>query len=121
TWNSEERDILVTYGWSSEGTAWKAPEASNAPVYRVYNPNSGEHHYTTNVGEKDFLVSLGWKNEGIGWYSDDSQGTPVYRLYNPNAAGQYEAGGHHYTKDVNEKNSLIAAGWSDEGIGWYGR
>ncbi len=120
TWNSEERDILVTYGWSSEGTAWKAPEASNAPVYRVYNPNSGEHHYTMNVGEKDILVSLGWKNEGIGWYSDDSQGTPLYRLYNPNAAGQYEAGGHHYTKDVNEKNSLIAAGWRDEGIGWYG-
>ena len=118
---SAEKDNLVSYGWAYEGTAWIAPASSNTPVYRLYNPNSSEHHYTMKSSEKDFLVGVGWKDEGIGWYSDDNQGTPLYRLYNPNAAGQYEAGGHHYTKDVNEKNSLIAAGWRDEGIGWYGK
>ena len=117
---STEKDNLVTYGWTYEGTAWIAPNSSNSPVYRLYNPNSGEHHYTMDAVEKDYLVGLGWKDEGIGWYSDDNQGTPLYRLYNPNATGDQEAGGHHYTKDVNEKNSLIAAGWRDEGIGWYG-
>ena len=117
---SAEKDNLVSYGWAYEGTAWIAPASSNTPVYRLYNPNSSEHHYTMKSSEKDFLVGVGWKDEGIGWYSDDNQGTPLYRLYNPNATGQYEAGGHHYTKDVNEKNGLIAAGWRDEGIGWYG-
>ena len=120
TSNSTEKNNLVSIGWKSEGTAWTAPASSNTPVYRVYNPNSGEHHYTMNSAEKDFLVGIGWNDEGIGWYSDDNQGTPLYRLYNPNAKGQYEAGGHHYTKDVNERKTLIAAGWRDEGIGWYG-
>ena len=116
----EEQHNLVSLGWADEGTAWTAPAFSTTPVYRVYNPNSGEHHYTVNVSERDNLVSLGWNDEGIGWYSDDDQVTPLYRLYNPNATGQYEAGGHHYTKDVNEKNTLIEAGWRDEDIGWYG-
>ena len=118
--NAAEKENLVSIGWVSEGTAWIAPASSSTPVYRVYNPNSGEHHYTTNANEKTYLVSLGWRDEGIGWYSDESQGTALYRLYNPNASGLYEAGGHHYTKSVNEKNDLINAGWKDEGIGWYG-
>ena len=120
TKNSGEKDILASSGWTYEGIAWTAPTSSNTPVYRLYNPNSGEHHYTTGKVEKDYLVSIGWNDEGIGWYSDDSDGTPLYRLYNPNATGQYEAGAHHYTKDVNERNSLVAVGWNDEGIGWYG-
>ena len=116
----EEARSLKSGGWKYEGYAWDAPTESSTPVYRVYNPNSGEHHYTKDAAEKDFLVGLGWNDEGIGWYSDDNQGTPLYRLYNPNATGDKEAGGHHYTKDVNEKNRLITAGWRDEGIGWYG-
>ena len=104
-----ERDDLKTIGWTYEGEGWTAPEDSGTPVYRLYNPNAGDHHYTTDENERNSLISLGWKDEGIGWYSDDSQGTPLYRLYNPNAAGQYEAGGHHYTKEVNEKNSLSQA------------
>jgi len=120
TSDSTEKNKLVSAGWTDEGKAWIAPATSKTPVYRVYNPNSGEHHYTTDAKERDGLVKLGWKDEGIGWYSDENKGTPLYRLYNPNAIGQYEAGGHHYTKDVKEKNSLIKAGWRDEGIGWYG-
>ena len=46
--------------------------------------------------------------------------TPLYRLYNPNASDEEEAGAHHYTKDNNERNSLISIGWNDEEIGWYG-
>ena len=115
-----EKDNLVSVGWTDEDDAWSAPTYSDTPVYRLYNPNSGEHHYTDSAGEIDFLLSLGWYYEGIGWYSDDDQGVPIYRLYNPNATGQYAASAHHFTKDLNEKNTLIAAGWNDEGIGWYG-
>ena len=51
-------------------------------MYRVYNPNSGEHFYTSNKVEKDHLVSLGWRYEGIGWQAPTVSNYPVYRLYN---------------------------------------
>lgn len=81
-------------------------------MYRVYNPNSGEHFYTRSAFEKNHLVSLGWHDEGIGWYAPMTC-APVYRLYNPNA------GDHHYTLSVGERDHLVRVGWNDEGIGWY--
>lgn len=81
-------------------------------MYRLYNPNSGEHFYTLSIVERDYLVSVGWNDEGVGWKAP-AKGDAVYRLYNPNA------GEHHYTLSTVERNSLIAAGWNDEGIGWY--
>lgn len=82
-------------------------------MYRVYNPNSGEHFYTSNKAEKDHLVNLGWKHEGIGWKAPTVSNYPVYRLYNANG------GEHHYTMNVAEKNSLVKLGWKYEGIGWF--
>ena len=82
-------------------------------MYRIYNPNSGEHFYTSNKAEKDHLVSLGWKYEGIGWKAPTVSNYPVYRLYNANG------GEHHYTMNVAEKNSLVKLGWKYEGIGWF--
>ena len=120
TASNVERSVLQWIGWAYEGIAWIAPTSSNTPVYRLYNPNSGEHHYTTSAGERDVLLSIGWNDEGIGWYSNDSKATPMYRLYNPNAKGQYEAGAHHYTRDLNEVNTLVGIGWNAEGTGWYG-
>lgn len=88
------------------------PPANSVQMYRVYNPNSGEHFYTQNVAEKNNLVSKGWRYEGIGWNGPTS-GNPVYRLYNPNA------GDHHYTLNANEKNNLVSKGWRYEGVSWY--
>ena len=82
-------------------------------MYRLYNPNSGEHFYTGSENEKTTLVSYGWKDEGIGWVAPASSETPVYRLYN-----KY-GGEHHYTTNEAEKDALVKAGWTDEGIGWY--
>ena len=42
-------------------------KTQSAPVFRVYNPNDGNHHYTMNKQEKDFLVSLGWQDEGLAF------------------------------------------------------
>jgi uncharacterized protein YkwD len=81
-------------------------------MYRLYNPNSGEHFYTANKAEKDSLVSLGWNFEGAGWYAPRS-GSPVYRLYNS------IGGEHHYTLNTAERDMLISIGWNDEKIGWY--
>lgn len=80
-------------------------------MYRLYNPNSGEHFYTSNAGERQHLTQLGWRYEGIGWYAPAS-GDPVYRLYNPNA------GDHHYTRSAGERDFLVRVGWRYEGVGW---
>lgn len=87
-------------------------------MYRVYNPNSGEHFYTSNKAEKDHLVNLGWKYEGIGWFSadpNDSNSVPLLREYNPNAFSN----NHNYTTNSKEHNWLVGLGWKDEGKAWY--
>lgn len=84
----------------------------DVPIYRIYNPNSGEHFYTMNGNERDMLKGVGWRYEGIGWRSVLS-GLEVYRLYNPNS------GEHFYTMNGNERNMLNGAGWRYEGIGWH--
>ncbi len=88
-------------------------EVKTKTMYRLYNPNSGEHFYTANSSEQKMLVDIGWKDEGTGWIAPESSKTPVYRLYNPNM------GDHHYTKSQAERDMLIGVGWKDEGIGWY--
>lgn len=80
-------------------------------MYRLYNPNSGEHFYTKEAGERDTLVTLGWDYEGVGWTAPQKSLTPVYRLYSGTD--------HHYTMDAAECVALEDAGWKYEGIGWY--
>lgn len=75
-------------------------------VYRLYNPNSGEHFYTTSFYEQNTLKNVGWRDEGVGWQAA-TKGTPVYRVYNPNVKG----GNHYYTMSNYEAKSLIKAGW----------
>ena len=81
-------------------------------MYRLYNPYSGEHFYTSSLVEREVLVTVGWTDEGVGWVAP-TEGDPVYRLYNPNA------GDHHYTMSAHERDVLVEAGWTDEGVGWY--
>lgn len=81
-------------------------------MYRLYNPNTGEHFYTSSVNEHNATVAAGWKSEGVAWTAP-SAGIKVYRLYNP------VGGEHHYTKDATERDTLVAAGWTWEDGGWY--
>lgn len=91
---------------------WQAPE-SGSPVYRLYNPNSGEHFYTLSAYERDDLRKHGWNYESISFNSAANTGIPVYRVYNPNS------GWHHYTLISYERDSLVKAGWRNEGVAWY--
>ncbi len=121
TANSFERDDLVYHGWRYEGVGWIAPMSSRSPVYRLYSGT--DHHYTSSAYEKDWLIGKGWKYEGVGWYSDDAKGMPLYRQFNPcvdPTAALNNAGSHNYTANTAERDSLVAVGWHDEGIGWYG-
>lgn len=87
-------------------------EKNKVSIYRVYNPNTGEHFYTANAAERDHLTALGWRDEGIGWTAPKA-GDAIYRLYNKNA------GDHHYTISAAERDHLVALGWRDEGITAY--
>ena len=89
-----------------------AAEVQTTPMYRLYNPNSGEHFYTGSLEEKNNLVVAGWNYEGIAWNAPTRSGAPVYRLYNPNS------GDHHYTMSKEETDNLVSIGWKYEGVCW---
>ncbi len=82
-------------------------------MFRLYNPNSGEHFYTSSSYERSYCIYSGWCNEGVGWVAPAFSNSPVYRMYNPNA------GDHHYTLSAYERDQLVRAGWIYEHIGWY--
>lgn len=113
--------LLLGIGLSvKEATPAKAVTANfNGPVYRLYNPNSGEHVYTMGLAEKNNLVHLGWGYEGTietSYYTMPGQTygkVPVYRLYSKNS------GEHLYTINTNEVNQLKNYGWVNEGIVFY--
>lgn len=95
-----------------------ASTSKAVPVYRVYNPNSGEHVFMTSQNETNATVKAGWTLEGVAWYAptkDVSGAVPLYRVYNPNANG----GDHHYTTNWKEYRSLVNVGWHDEGATFY--
>lgn len=93
------------------GTDTGSSAAGTVTVYRLYNPNDGDHHYTTDAHEYEVCKQAGWIGEGIGWNSP-AEGSPVHRLYNR------WSGEHHYTTDAHEKAVLVKAGWTYEGVGW---
>ncbi len=95
-------------------------------VYRLYNPNNGEHLFTVDVNELQTLVGLGWRSEGARFteYGDTDDpdifaGTGdleiVYRLYNRGN------GDHLYTTSAEEVAALVQLmpnneGWVSEGM-----
>ncbi len=91
----------------------KDDAVTRVDVYRVYNPYTGEHHYTSSALERDACVAAGWNDEGVAWVAPSKSSDPVYRVYNP------YTGDHHYTMSAAERDACVAAGWSDEGTGWY--
>lgn len=90
----------------------KAAAAPTIAIYRVYNPNSGEHLHTMNLNEKNYLVKLGWRYEGISMRVPLS-GRQLFRIYNPNS------GEHFFTLDGKERDNLKRSGWRYEGIAWH--
>ena len=79
-------------------------------MFRMYNPNTGEHFYTGSTVERDNLTAVGWQYEGIGFTFPANTGLPVHRLFQPST------GEHLYTMSEAEKDKLMAEGWNYEGI-----
>ena len=123
TENVAEYNALGTMGWIQEGIAYyiynsviEIDSVNSEPLYRVYNPESGLHHWTMDENEYNTLGSIGWTMEGAVGYVFQTQVTgsvPLYRLYYPSD------GSHHWTMDQNERDTLVGYGWIDEGISGY--
>ena len=105
-------DMNFQIGYPKDHGSAGDTEENAIPMYRLYNPNSGEHFYTGSIVERDDVVRAGWNYEGIAFYAP-SEGEAVHRLYNPNS------GDHHYTPYQDEADMLKNAGWRYEGIAWY--
>lgn len=96
-----------------------APSTTNGDakptlMYRLYNPYSHEHLFSTDTCERNYLTRIGWKDEGIvGAVSLMGTEGGVYRLYNSST------GEHHYTSDTDELKRCVDAGWKNEGIMFY--
>ena len=84
---------------------------NSIPVYRMYNPKTGEHLYTADAYEVSVIYKTqGWGFEGVGWYTIES-GIPVYRLYSP------KFDNHLYTSDKNEMSIITSQyGWVFDNI-----
>ena len=102
---------MVLVACAMAPTAAYATSTGARDMYRLYNPNSGEHFYTASATERDGVVAAGWRYEGVGWTAPALSETPVYRLYSGTD--------HHYTTSVAERESLVKAGWKFEGVCWY--
>lgn len=92
---------------------WEVPEVETVKevkygVYRLYNPNSGLHHFTSSVEEANVLAGLGWVYEGAP-ISTKGGTVQQYVLYNP------FNGAHLVTSDEHEVVLLACTGWILEG------
>lgn len=108
----EYRDAKNEYNSLTAPSYTPEPAVKAVKMYRLYNPNTGEHFFTYSKAEKDNAVAHGWSNEQSGFKMPES-GDPIYRLYNPNGSE------HHYTMDVDERDALVSKGWKYEGITMY--
>ena len=125
---NEVRDCEIA-GWTNEQVYWKAYNhagdqmregaVAGDAIYRLYNPFSGDHLYTSSDTEYVSLQSEGWKGEGVMFYAaKPSDADPskeagsgraidqVYRQFNP-----HETVGTHCYAGIEENATMLSNGW----------
>ena len=108
-----EDPVSVSASADAEDPSGAEAAHATAAMYRLYNPYTHEHLFTTDKNEYDMLVAAGWTAEGSTGKVAVKQGKGVYRLYNPTT------GEHHYTTSEDEVAACVKAGWVNEGIHFY--
>lgn len=124
TVSAEESESLKRRGYNYEGITWYVdPPSVNTgyQVYRLYNPKNGDHAYTIDTKERDARVRKGYSLESAPFLAASrfaAAAVPpdgmynAYRMYNPNSSK------HLWTAGIRERDSLIAAGFNYEGVGF---
>lgn len=125
TTDQTEYNSLVVKGYTGNGIDFYAdPPGGNSgyPVRKLYDSTTGNYVWTGSTPEYQQLLSYGYTDEGQPFSSIDpiNQETPpasgkllVYRFYIP------QTGSHFWTTDLNERDSMIRAGYDYEGVAWY--
>ena len=96
----------------------KLVEVGHTNLYRVYNPNNGDHYFTIDKNEASHLVNLGWNAEGAPYkvISNNGRrtafGTAIWSVYNPNT-------GEHLLTEEGEADALAQVGWTKEDVKFY--
>lgn len=91
------------------GIQAKLVQVANVTLYRLYNPNDGDHYYTPRRAEAENLRNVGWIQEKAEYKvvaADAAFGADVYSVYNPNT------GEHLLTDSEIEAAALERAGWN---------
>ena len=101
------------------GIQSKLVEVGHTNLYRVYNPNNGDHYFTTDQGEYEALVAMGWQAEGVRYQvvkvdreRTHAFGTEIWSVYNPNT-------GEHLLTEEGEADALAQVGWIKEDPKFY--
>ena len=74
-------------------------------VFRLYQPETGKHIFTTSQQEIDLLTGselMPFVNEGVAYRVDSAASQDLYRFYNP------VTGKHLYSANSSERDILIA-------------
>ncbi len=83
-------------------------------VYRLYQPQSKVHFYTTDVNyyNNKVISDPSWVKEGVAFEEPEKSDFPVFRLYNT------KTGEYYFTANNDEANKLITAsanlGWQND-------
>ncbi len=115
----EEKGTAIVKDDVSGGTSEVPIEViTEGPIYRMYDPNRGEHIYTKKWADVEALLEWGWIHENDSDFTVvnamDEDAVPVYRLYNPNFGGM-----HYYTDNAEDAKYLASVGCNYEGISHY--
>lgn len=117
---SPKNDSSTTFNAVNGGpvSASSVDEYLSVPMFRLRNPVTGEHFFTSSSAERDNVVKAGWSDEtpaGGAWMAPVKSSAPIYRLYNPNK----KTCNHLYSMNPAEMANLTKAGWKVEGIAYY--
>jgi len=124
-------DNCVSYaGMIFSNNASPGVKAVTIPFFRLYNPSSNDHFYTTDEFERKYAIDNygyiddqycdNYEQQGAGCVSIagrifpvKTELVPLYRLYHPGI------GDHAYTTLLSEKDKALSVGYEDEGIAGY--
>jgi len=118
---SEAANAAAVYGFTEDhGTPFLAGAVSAtglSPVYRLYKASAGDFFWTIDESERASAKAVyGYVDQGIDFYASKTANaclTPVYRYVHPGWSK------HRFATTTADRNALIAAGWTEEGIRFY--
>lgn len=117
-----EYQSLKTAGYSDNGTAFYAdPANSNSgySVFRLYSPTNG-HVWTTSQSELQAYLAKGFTNEGIAFSALSPVRQETAPIAGKSLVYRFSIGNleHFWTTDLSERDRMIQAGYSYEGVAW---